>query len=109
MKKFLKIEEAKEFAHKVINNLNALNTDDIMDDGCDSCDAEQNHRFTMATDIIDDLQDQLAVIEIDGVSSQTLDREWKKAWGNGGRYSYSHLPESKIEHAIEYANWILTL
>lgn len=100
------IEEAKQIAQQVINELAAPHLDDMMDDGRDTGDVEQNARFTRAANDVEKIHQQLANLEIEGISSQTLDEEWRKAWGESHN---SHLPECKHNHAIRYAKWILSL
>ena len=100
------IEEAKQIAQQVINALAAPHLDDMMDDGRDTGDVEQNARFTRAVNDVKKIHQQLANLEIEGISSQTLDEEWRKAWGGSHN---PHLPECKHNHAIRYAKWILSL
>lgn len=85
----------------------APHLDNMLDDGRDACDVGQNARFLRANKLVNDLHRQLAYIDIEGVSNDILDEQWKKAWGEGC-YN-SHLPESKYNHAIRYAEWILSL
>ncbi len=100
------IEEAKQIAQQVINALTAPHLDDMMDDGRDTGDVEQNARFTRAVNDVEKIHQQLANLEIEGISSQTLDEQWSKAWGESHN---PHLPECKHNHAISYAEWILSL
>lgn len=101
----MKLEKAKGIAQYVIDALKNDNYDDILDDGRDQDDWSQNNRFTIETRQIEHMQRELSNISIDGIDGDVLDKEWIKAWKDAP----ANLPESKYNHAINYATWILSL
>lgn len=100
------IEEAKKQAQAVITGLTGINPDDVMDDGRDNDNAAQNQRFSKASMSIKYATQKLANIEIDGISSETLDNKWREC---AGEHFHSNLPECQHNRALRYANWILSL
>lgn len=86
----------------MINKLNQLRqeligiTDDnILDDGCDSGDVEQNARYSGTVRKTDDIISEIAGIDIDGIDCDQL---WRDAWAGIN----SSLPEDKYNHALRY-------
>lgn len=87
----------------IINKLNQLKqeligtTDDnILDDGRDSGDVEQNARYSGTVRKTDDIISEIAGIDIDGIDCDQL---WRDAWAGIGN---CNLPENKYNHASKY-------
>ena len=99
------LQSAKAKAQECIDML-VKTTDDIFDDGRDSGDVAQNSRFVSNTSIINTAHTTLAWIDIDGMDSEEMGDAWYKAWDGSKN---PHLPEEKHNHALRYANWILSL
>lgn len=100
----MKAIEAKEIAKKSLARLDVV-TDDIMDDGRDSGNVNQNRRFCKNVNIIDDVEKTLARIEIDDIenSSVRLDAEWYFA----GKDQPTSLPEGRYNRAVRYAHFLI--
>lgn len=99
-------EKAKQALNSIIARLKSLYMDDVLDDGCDSHDEEQNRNYVCINREINSINEELAGYDFEEMSSEECDRIWKDSW-NG--YTDVHLPEVKYNHAIEYANRLLTL
>ena len=99
------LQSAKTKAQECIDML-VKTTDDIFDDGRDNDNVAQNSRFVSQTSIINKAHSTLASIEIDGMDSEEFGDAWYKAWDGSKN---THLPEEKHNHALRYANWILSL
>ena len=75
-------------------------TDDILEDGVDSEDREQNTRFCRECDKIDDVYCTLSKLEdIDGIKHNELESMWNKSWNN---MTDTHLPEVRCNALSEY-------
>lgn len=101
------LQEAKNIAQEAISRLKNETTDDIFDDGRDSGNFEQSHRFSRNVAIINQVASKLATIEdIDGISEDVLDKAWREA--RGAHYN-SNRPECRYNAAMNYAHSILNL
>lgn len=100
------LREAKSIARQAIKSLGGVDPDNIMDDGHDSNDEAQQRRFCSSSGDVNYWHKELANIDIDRISKEKMDSAWYSAWGGA---SCTHLPEVRINHAIKYAEWILSL
>ena len=91
------LKKLDDFEKSLVNT-----TEDILSDGYDSGDIEQNNNFTKQVDNIDGINTKLAEINIDGISSSVLDEMWIRAWKDV--HLEHHLPEAKNNHDIIYIN-----
>lgn len=48
---------------------------------------------------------EIALIDIDEIEDETLDKIWRESWKKGER----HFPENKYNHVINYVNNVLML
>lgn len=96
-------EKALEELDKIREALiNSSSPEDIMDDGSDNCDVEQNERFSKQYCNIESINAQLAKMDIQGVDYEVLNTMWSRSYGNG----LPHLPEVRYNHCIEYIDSI---
>lgn len=104
----MKIEtkaEAKEILNGIIKRLGSLyNPEDMLDDGYDSHDEEQNLRYRYIVRDLDSIRSELADFDFDCISSSECDRIWKAAWEGSTDHN---LLEVRYNHAIEYARRLI--
>lgn len=98
-------EKAKEMLNGIIKRLGSLyNPEDMLDDGYDSHDEEQNLRYRYIVRELNSIREELAGFDFDCIPSSECDRIWKAAWeGSTDR----NLPEVRYNHAIEYASRLI--
>lgn len=100
-------QEAIQVVNSIIERLKSLyGLDDMLDDGCDSQDWNQNRRYASIDSVISSIHEELAGYDFEFMPSSECDRIWKEAW-NGDKSV--PLPEVKYNHAIEYANRLLAI
>lgn len=98
-------EEAKKVLKLCITELTSINNaDDMLNDGCDENDEQQNKSYREISKEVNSIHEKLASMDFEFISSDECGRIWKKAW-NGNKNV--HLPENKYNHAIEYANRLI--
>lgn len=98
-------EEAKKVLNLCITKLTSIdNADDMLNDGCDENDEQQNKSYGEISKEVNSIHEKLAFMDFEFISSDECDRIWKEAW-NGSQDK--HLPENKYNHAIEYANRLI--
>lgn len=100
----------KEYKDKKIKELKKLKniligtTDDILDDGRDLGDCEQNSRFVNEYQKISYVGKQLAFFEFEGISESDLDYLWWLGWGD---YDDRTASEVKYNHHIRYIDYLI--
>lgn len=104
------LEKAKNIAAALLSELNSSTVDAVVDDGRDADSIEQYReqyrQFLHTRAMIENAEKNLAFIDIEGYDKCELDQAWRNAWDG---CTTPHLPECKYNHAVKYAQWILSL
>lgn len=89
---------------EILNSITQIDPAAVMDDGRDTEDIEQYNRFASNQKAILEAHGDLSDIELDGLESCELNMMWRDAW----RGESPSLIESKYNHAVRYANSLIT-
>lgn len=97
--------QAKNVLNLCITQLKSIdNADDMLNDGRDENDVQQNQSYCAISRKVNSLHEKLAFMDFEFLKAEVCDRIWKEAW-NGCQDM--HLVENKYNHAIEYANKLI--
>lgn len=100
-----KMKATKMDLKNILGELTGI-TDGLLDDGRDYEDERQNASFGIERWKVERIGERLSTIDVEGVDEETLDAEWRKAWGNCNN---KNLPECQYNHHVNYINALIAL